>query len=69
MKDDGEWHEVALSHFWANQTTNMYLDGELVGQLAAERVAPFLFTLSPTTPTVRRPRRSPMPDVLFCPRC
>ena len=55
MKDDGKWHEVALSHFWANQTTNMYLDGEVVGQLAAERVTPFLFTLSPTTPTVRRP--------------
>ena len=54
MKDDGEWHEVALSHFWANQTTNMYLDGELVGQLAAERATPFLFTLSPTTPAVRR---------------
>ena len=27
MYDDGAWHEVALSHFWANQSTNLFIDG------------------------------------------
>ena len=49
MMDDGEWHEVALSHFWANRTTNLFMDGEMVGQLGAERASPTLFTLSATT--------------------
>jgi hypothetical protein len=49
MYDDGEWHEAVLSHFWANQTTNLFVDGKQIGQLEAERVSPAAFTLAATT--------------------
>jgi hypothetical protein len=47
--DDGEWHEVVLAHFWANRSTNLYVDGRAVGQLAAERATPSSFALAAVT--------------------
>jgi len=42
--DDGSWHEVALAHLYAQQTTLLYLDGALVGRLR-ESLDPYQFIL------------------------
>jgi hypothetical protein len=38
------WHEVVVSHFYLNQTTNVYVDGELTSQ-HAEQLEPAQFSL------------------------
>ncbi len=37
---DGEWHDLALTHYYADQTTRLYLDGVPVGAEINERLAP-----------------------------
>ena len=37
---DGEWHDLALTHYYADQTTRLYLDGVPVGTEINERLVP-----------------------------
>lgn len=44
VANDGQWHEVLLSHYYASQRTLLFVDGALAGTVS-ERLEPRRFTL------------------------
>ena len=50
--NDGAFHSIALTHYWCNGTTNVWLDGAMVGQVDGERLAPTRFALAPSDGSV-----------------
>lgn len=43
--NDGQWHKVTLTHFYARSETGLYIDNVFVGKLS-ERLVPTLFCLN-----------------------
>lgn len=45
ISNDNLWHNVSITHYYANETTLMYLDGELIGELN-EQLVPTQFFIN-----------------------
>lgn len=46
--NDGQWHKISLTHYYALGKTNIYTDNTLVGSVS-EKLVPTEFTINPET--------------------
>lgn len=46
--NDGQWHKISLTHYYALGKTNVYVDNTLVGSVS-EKLVPTEFTINPET--------------------
>ena len=51
--DNNTWHYVTISHYWAQQRTLLFVDGELGGEIS-ERMVPTHFTIGDDSQSTER---------------